>query len=296
VGVATKLVTDTSPGVGTGTTFTVTQVNAAPKCAGPSLFSFDGSNQGPSSTVPIFKVFGTNGSSKKYDANNPSDPSMLDGLTFQIVSVTQIQGGTTYDVASDFSITSNYDGTLSPPAAQNGTASIYYTSATQHHQIGDTYSFVIKCTETINSVTTESNTITVTGTDIGGSGVTSSDTAFSGQLYYASASAFSNAYDACQSPVSAPDWSTATIYYTGNDPFVVDTDVVSPGRMYANNLLSIPANAGWYKRTDTNVVGYYQILGNEPASFAGWYYQTPAYCATLTEEDAQNNQSSRPRS
>ena len=72
------------------------------------------------------------------------------------------------------------------------------------------------------------------------------------------------------------------------------TDV--PGRMYANQELTLAAPEGWYKRTDTGVIGYYAIYGNEPVSFSGWRFETPAYCATLTEEDAQNAMSYSPPS
>ena len=293
----------------------VIEKNAGPQASGPSQFGFDGSTQ--STTTPIFKVFGTNGSNKRDDSVSPNHK---EGLTFEFVKITQ----THTDNQGQQSVYVHYDDSTNPVTNTNnfkfidsgvqqdfittddGFGEIYYVSQTQHHSDGDTFEFKIKVSENgvkvselfgptpqDNTQDFEGNTVTCTAVTHGGT-VSNSDTTFSNQLYYAEPSSFANAYVACQTPIGSPEWSQATIYYPGIvDPFVVEEGSDVPGRMYDNQALTIAAPSGWYKRTDTGVIGYYNAF-NVPAGGQVWWYQTPAYCATLTEEDAENAMSYSP--
>ena len=293
----------------------VIEKNAGPQATGPTQFSFAGSTQ--STTTPIFSVFGTNGSNKRDDSVSPNHK---EGLTFEFVKITQNhtdnQGVITeyvhYDSSTNPITNTNKFKFIDSGAQQDflttddGFAEIYYVSQTQHHNDGDTFEFKIKVSENgvkvseifgptpqDNNQNFEGNTVTCTAVTHGGT-VSNSDTTFSNQLYYAPASAFPNAFDACQTPIGSPEWSQATIYYPGTvDPFVVEEGTDVPGRMYDNQALTIAAPSGWYKRTDTGVIGYYNAY-NVPAGGQVWWYQTPAYCATLTEEDAENAMSYSP--
>lgn len=118
-------------------------------------------------------------------------------------------------------------------------------------------------------------------------------------LYYAPSSAFANAFEACQTPVGTGAWSETVVHWQGdgdplsvNDfPFYYDTNTATYpnlGRIYYDARLSRPASPGWYKRPDQDLIGFYFISGNEPESFAGWWYNTPDECAGLTREEAED--------
>jgi len=295
----------------------VIEKNAEPQCTGPSQFSFDGTTQ--STTTPIFKVFGTSGSNKRDDSVSPNHK---EGLTFEFVKITQTHTDTqgdqdvyvhydeeqpTSNNTNKFKFIDPVDGQVDSITTDDGFAEIFYVSQTQHHNDGDTFEFKIRVSENgvkvseifsatpqDNTQDFEGNTVTCTAVTYSGD-VSNSDTTFSNQLYYAETSSFANAYVACQTPIGSPEWSQATIYYPGDvDPFVVEQEGgVVPGRMYDNEALTIAAPLGWYKRTDTGVIGYYSAF-NVPAGGQVWWYETPAYCATLTEEDAENAMSYSP--
>lgn len=117
-------------------------------------------------------------------------------------------------------------------------------------------------------------------------------------LYYAPSSAFANAFEACQTPVGTGAWSETVVHWQGDGdslsvddfPFYKDANGNFPnlGRIYYDARLSRPASPGWYKRPDQDLIGFYFISGNEPESFAGWWYNTPDECAGLTREEAED--------
>jgi len=256
--------------------------------------TFDISDYTPSSTVTedntLFRVYASNGSGDVVENKS--------GLT---VSITYIENITDNSGVNDLS---TYQAYVDIHKQADGVYQVYY-KADISLVITGTKEFLFKfeVEETIydnstGQTVTETNEVSVS-LNMSNNVVVDSSTAMSGQLYYASPTTFDNAYDACQDPVGGINWTSKTVYWDSTvttDPFVVASQSVSPSRMYNNRTLSIPATSGWYKRTDTGVIGYYQITGNEPETFTGWYYNTPEYCASLTEEEAVNNKTYSPPS
>lgn len=286
------------------TTITIPEINAVPLISAeyPNI-TFDISTRTPNATLNadniIFRIYGSNGS---FDID-----SNKTGLTFELTYLDNLD--TADDASVDIvtfgpyiAIAQNKDvDDQGNVVDKDGTAVLYYasdfSSSILNHN--DTFELRFRTTEfTGTADQTNSSEVTVNVTIANGS-VNSSDTQMSGQLYHASATTFDNAYDACQDPVSSINWTAKTVYWDSNvttDPFVVEAVGVTPERMYNDFNLSVPATSGWYKRTDTGVIGYYQILGNEPDSFKGWYYATPDYCAGMTEQEAIDNTTYSPPS
>lgn len=110
-------------------------------------------------------------------------------------------------------------------------------------------------------------------------------------LYFAPSTAFANAFEACQSPIGSGDWSETIVYWQGDGQSGVNDfpfNDTAPARIYYDSRLSRPASPGWYKRPDQALVGFYFISGNEPESFAGWWYDTPAVCGSFSKEEAED--------
>lgn len=294
----------TATGLGATVTsdITIPEINAVPLISSEySTLVFDISTRTSNATLTadniVFRLYGSNGSGDVIENKS--------GLTFELTYLKNVSdtGSTAAEDLVEYgqyiSIAQGYDvDDQGNVVTKEGTAVLYYaadfSSNTQNHN--DTFEMKFKVTEL--SGTVESSEITVTVTLSNGDVVDSSG-AMSGQLYYASGATFDNAYDACQDPVSSINWSPKTVYWNSTvttDPFVVETTEVSPERMYNDFNLSVPASSGWYKRTDTGVIGYYQITGNEPDSFKGWYYNTPDYCAGITEQEAVDNTTYTPPS
>lgn len=283
----------------------IPEINASPTmAANHTNFTFDLSTRIPNSTLTannvILKLYGSNGSG---DVN-----SNKTGLTFTPTYLENTTDDPGVDALATYSqyigIAQNKDiDSEGNVIDKDGTAILYYASDFSGNQnVGDTFTIKFKVSEFDSPNTVDSDEFTVV-IAVSDGNVANSDDVMSGQLYYASGTTFDNAYDACQDPVSSINWSPKTVYWNGDtanggvtDPFVVETESVSPDRMYNDFNLSIPATAGWYKRTDTGVIGYYQILGSEPDTFKGWYYATPDYCAGLTEAEAIANTQYNPPS
>jgi hypothetical protein len=256
--------------------------------------TFDISDYTPSATVSddntLFRVYASNGSGSVTENKS--------GLT---VTFTYAENVTDNAGVNDLA---TYQAYIDLHKQADGVYQVYYKSDISN-VITATKEFVFKFEveetiydNTIGQTVTETNEVSVS-LSISNQTVIDSSTQMSGQLYYAAPTTFDNAYDACQDPVSSLNWTSKTVYWDSTittDPFVVETASVTPNRMYENRTLSIPAASGWYKRTDDGVIGYYQITGNEPDTFMGWYYNTPAYCASLTEDEAINNKTYSPPS
>lgn len=304
---ANNIITLSASGLGVtlpDTDITIPEVNAQPLISASNTdFTFDISTRTPNATLTadniVMKLYGSNGSLDVI--------SNKSGLLFELTELDNLD--TTDPPSTDIvdfgpyiAIAQNKDvDNEGNVVDRNGTAVLYYaqdfSSSTQNHN--DTFQLKFKVTEfdgTPDETSSDEITVLVT---LSNGDVVNSNGAMSGQLYHASGPTFDNAYDACQDPVSSVNWSPKTVYWDSNvttDPFVIETTEVSPERMYNDFNLSTPATSGWYKRTDTGVIGYYQILGNEPSSFKGWYYATPDYCAGMTEQEAIDNTTYSPPS
>lgn len=273
------------------TSITIPEANAIPQISSQySSMLFDVTTRTPSETPSadnlVFKLYASNGS--QYASVNKT------GLTFHITYIKDLDDESTTaeeDLLfySDFiGIAQNTDLDENGDAiASDGVALLYYKAEFSPSLVnhGERFELRFEAREFSGPAVSSDEVIVFVQITDGG--------AVSNQysLYYASPRAFANAYEACQEPIGSINWSAKTVYWNENtitDPFVVEEGAVVPGRMYNDINLSTPATAGWYKRTDTetNVVGYYQITGNEPSSFDGWYYNTPVYCGTLTEAQA----------
>ena len=271
---------------------TITETNVAPTLISSKYnLTFDVQTENPG-VIPtldnlIFKLYGSNGS----NSVGKNQSGLLFELTY-LENTTDHAGTddrTEYSPYLDIAQNKDFDsqGNL---IDRPGVALIYYkTPFTNNGDFGDEFllKFAAKEFADSNNVTSEEINVVITLAN----GTVDS---VSNSLYYAPASEFSNAYYACQEPVTSVKWSLVNRYYIGDDPFVVEEGAVVPGRMYNDVQISIPASSGWYKRTDTRVVGYYYISGNEPESFAGWWYDTPAYCDGLTLASAEASMTGTP--
>ena len=273
------------------TDITIPEVNAQPLISASNTdFTFDISTRTANATLTadniVMKLYGSNGS-LDVDSNKS-------GLLFELTELDNLD--TTDPPSTDIvdfgpyiAIAQNKDvDSEGNVIDKDGTAVLYYAqdfaSNTQNHD--DRFQLKFKVTEfdgTADETSSDEITVLITLSN----GDVASDT-----VYYASGPTFDNAYDACQDPVSSVNWSPKTIYWNSTvttHPFVVEEGANVPDRMYNDFNLSTPATSGWYKRTDLGIIGYYQILGNEPATFKGWYYATPDYCAGMTEAEAIAN-------
>jgi len=114
---------------------------------------------------------------------------------------------------------------------------------------------------------------------------------------------FDNIYDACDSTPRADGstpWVRATVYFAGGvneDPMVITTSAGShPWPIYADSSLNTPAANGWYRRTDTGVIGRFSWQSNAPSLADqnwGWFID-PIPCASVTPPDPNEPVWTRP--
>lgn len=256
----------------------------------------------------LFKVYGAGG--------GKGLSTLKEFLTFQLASIENVDG-TAFPGNSNpldfFSIIQNSDYTLDSSGNPTITSTdgvgivIYHRDVnnneipnnTGHHD--NTFKFEFTATQLL----------TVWGASITGDHV--SDSVFANvhfvdnpslnssngnlEIYHAPPDTFENAYQACQDNIGSGNWSEISVFYPG-DPgtevtgFPFNTD--APERIYYDSTLSRPALPGWYKRPDTALIGFYFISGNEPESFKGWWYNTPATCGSFTKQDAEDAASYNP--
>jgi hypothetical protein len=246
----------------------------------------------------VMKLYAVNGSaSKTGKRNNLTFDAQIRDSSINQVSFSPVSTYTTGGVAvvNYIEIINNKDiGTLQPDGTYQlidapGTAILNYHGTTAFTSsfinAGHIFEIQFKANDTIaDSEWSETVTITVTGDPSLRIGDTDNI------LYYAPASTFDYSWQACADSVGSANWTQVSRYYSSaapNDPFVVAEGANVPGKMYNDLALSISGSSGWYKRTDTGVVGYYfDSRPNDPA-ISPWFYDTPAYCATLTVEDSE---------
>jgi hypothetical protein len=105
---------------------------------------------------------------------------------------------------------------------------------------------------------------------------------------------FENTYEACSSPPrndGSTPWVRTTVYFAGgvnDDPMVITTSAGQhPWPIYSDSSMNTPAPNGWYRRTDTGVIGRFSWQANAPTLADqnwGWYID-PIACASVTPPD-----------
>ena len=300
-------------------TITIELLNVEPEISTSTtnfVFNSDSTSSGTSgaisSTSIAFKIFGSNGSLRPTD--NKYD------LEFQLVGIKDMttvfpngidpQDPETATTATGlytdyFEIIENFDVDPNNPAGIKSAPGValfnYYNQFTNHSQHKHhVFRIRLRTFERIQTpgdpafqVFSDVKEVYMTLDDAGS--LNSNDSLIG--LYYAAPNSFGNAFQACQEPITSNLWSAVNVYYIGansvSDFPLIEFDytanpVIKPSRIYIDSLLSTPAKAGWYKRTDQNIIGFYYLPENARDEITGWeYYNLPDTCGSFTKEQAE---------